>query len=343
MLEDAHFQAPAPALYDYDAFLSYRRRDGELFARWLRTKLLRYRLPPVLARGRKPLRVYFDRSYERANEDFWKHNIENALRRSRYLIVIITPLVFQPRSDGSQNWVEREIEFFSSLPQGRNILVANSSRKTDGQLPRGLRERFPNICVTDFRAAGRLIAHESALTLLASLYEIPDTEMPLFRQEEKHRKQRAIRMVSSAVLVTVIILVGIALFIRHTFKVQEDNAAYFRHMAEADARRRFLLQLRLAVANLNSEARARSLAQERRDPAPPFDLRLDDARVRVGEFLPAIARLSGESNGKWQELHDHIVTFLKTTKHTETFTIDGFAQFGIIDKDINELLNEIRD
>jgi hypothetical protein len=67
--------------YQYDLFISYRRKDGRLFADWLRRQLLGFRLPDALAQLRdRPLRIYQDTAYERATEDFWQHSIEPALR-----------------------------------------------------------------------------------------------------------------------------------------------------------------------------------------------------------------------------------------------------------------------
>src|SRR6478609_6569868 len=99
----------------YDAFISYRRSDGSTISSWLRNTLQSYKLPTALAAGRNNLRIYLDTAFERANEDFWANNIEPSLRKSRYLIVIATLDTLRPRSDGQQNWVQREIEFFLKL------------------------------------------------------------------------------------------------------------------------------------------------------------------------------------------------------------------------------------
>ena len=91
-------------LHDYDAFISYRRRDGGRLANWIRIQLQKYRLPVQLGEERKKtLKIYLDTAFERATEDFWKNSIEPALQRSRFLIVVCTESLNQPRMDGTKN------------------------------------------------------------------------------------------------------------------------------------------------------------------------------------------------------------------------------------------------
>ena len=71
---------PIPSRFDFDAFVCYRRLDGTSVAFWLVRKLRAYRLPKALAAGRAPLRVYIDRTYARANDDFWEQNVLPAHR-----------------------------------------------------------------------------------------------------------------------------------------------------------------------------------------------------------------------------------------------------------------------
>ncbi|HXU81739.1 MAG TPA: hypothetical protein VN914_10110, partial [Polyangia bacterium] len=51
----------APRSFEYDAFISYRRLDGTLTARWLRHRLQAFKLPTgVEGHGHRPLRCYLD-------------------------------------------------------------------------------------------------------------------------------------------------------------------------------------------------------------------------------------------------------------------------------------------
>src|SRR3712207_2483414 len=90
--------------YDYDAFISYRRRDAAALARWLRDRLKRFRLPREVLQllpwskqelHKRGLRIWLDKAYEKSSDDFLTKKIFPALDRSARLIVISTPSVFQ--------------------------------------------------------------------------------------------------------------------------------------------------------------------------------------------------------------------------------------------------------
>jgi WD40 repeat protein len=226
-----------PPGFDFDAFISYRRIDGTGAARWLRASLGSYRLPAALGEGRTPLKTYLDTAFERASEDFWASNIEPALRRSRFLIVVVTPSVFEPRADGAPGWVEREIELFLSLPHGRkNILMVTAGGNPISRLPEALQGTHPRIGVVDlsgveqwWNVARRTTMRDRMLTLVASIYGIADTDMPLLRQEEERRKRlRALRFASVS---TVLVIVFAALLV--IALVQWKQAATERTAAQA--------------------------------------------------------------------------------------------------------------
>jgi hypothetical protein len=200
--------------YDYNAFISYRRSDGSAIANWLRRKLQNYVLAAELATGRKKLRLYLDTAFERANENFWTNNIEPALRSSQYLIVIATPDSMRPRSNGLQNWVEREIEFFRKLPQGRNVLVVRAKGKIDDELPARLLQDFPQISVVDMTSFTPLIdgfitratLRDHVLTILGTLHGIDALQMPMLRMEDVRKaRSAAIRLTMTALTLLVLI------------------------------------------------------------------------------------------------------------------------------------------
>ena len=239
----------------YDLFICYRRGDGLLFANWLRRKLLAYRLPRSLDKldGRR-LRVYQDKAYERATEDFWKNTVIPALQESRYLGVVVTSAAMEPRSDGQPNWVEREIAAFSALPQGSNIFILNGIETTSDRLPGALEEKFPHIQRVDLRGLRPLwkwllrrnSLGDSLLTVVATLYDALPEEMPILRQEEERRKRRTAWATASVSFLLLVIMGGLAL----GWRSQRDEARHEREIAVA---RQLAAQASLLVRDNPSE------------------------------------------------------------------------------------------
>jgi tetratricopeptide (TPR) repeat protein len=183
---------------DYDAFITYRRSDGNTVARWLRRELEGFRVPKPLRDtfGRR-LRIYLDTAYERGTSDFYEQNIKPALTSSRFLLVVATPDAMR-RPNGADDWIEREVMDFAAGPNGSNVIAIRAVGEFDAPLPADLNRRFPNIEIVDLRGASRfwfLNLHRAArlsaekLKLVAPLLDIPRDQMPALRQEEEKRQQ----------------------------------------------------------------------------------------------------------------------------------------------------------
>jgi dipeptidyl aminopeptidase/acylaminoacyl peptidase len=213
--------------YRYDAFISYRRSDGSNLAVWLRHTLQDYVLPVGLSGNRKKLKIYLDTAYERANEDFWTNNIAPELERSRYLIVVITPSALQRRADGEKNWVDREIEFFLTLPQRRNILVAGAKGDLT-ELPGRLLEHFPHISIVDFRAFSplvdrlylRALLRQHVVKFLGTLHNIESQQMSELREEAARRARNRAAWLTTIIITAFALISGFAV----TAIVQRNNA-----------------------------------------------------------------------------------------------------------------------
>ena len=103
---------------EYDAFVSYRRSDGNKVARWLRRELQAFRLPGSLGgRFNRQLRVYLDTAYERGPSDFYELNIKPAVLSSRFLLVVATPDALGRL--GGEDWIVREVSDFVAGPMAR--------------------------------------------------------------------------------------------------------------------------------------------------------------------------------------------------------------------------------
>ena len=102
----------------YDAFLSYRRKDGLALASWLRSQLLGFRLSAGLHAadsGRvidasERLRIFLDVAYQKASVDFFDAWIKPNLARARHLVIVVTPSLKDALPDGKRHWVDLELD-----------------------------------------------------------------------------------------------------------------------------------------------------------------------------------------------------------------------------------------
>jgi WD40 repeat protein len=226
----------------YDAFVSYRRSDGRIFTKWLRGVLESYRLPKSLKAPHKQLRIYVDTAFERP-VDFWKDNIEPSLSRSRFLLVVVTESVFLARPDGSPNWVVREIEYFTDLPQGADVVAIILGGEPDGPLPGNLRDRFPRLHVLDmsrFRPGPwayltRWKIRDELIPVIGTLHNIPIEDTPRLRQEHERRQRATAWGVAAISMLLVLVLAVFALYAFHQRNVAikaERNELMEQQIAE---------------------------------------------------------------------------------------------------------------
>lgn len=213
--------------YLYDAFISYRRSDGEQAARWLRRALTSFRIPRRPRQGsERRFKIYLDTAYERGAFDFYEQNVKPALLSSRHLIVVASPNAVQRGSAGN-DWIVREVNDFLAHSAPDRLIAVRGVGDLVGPLPAGLDQRFPLIEIIDLREAhffafmnpfrlARLSSEK--LKIVATLMNILPQDMPLLRKEEEWRQQLrlgAIVGTTTAVLVAVSLLSAFALQSRY--------------------------------------------------------------------------------------------------------------------------------
>ncbi|WP_150117419.1 hypothetical protein [Microvirga vignae] len=196
-------------IHTYDAFISSRRAQGGRVALWLSRRLEQFRaskdllaqLPPTLCGDlQKPHRIFVDTRHERSNRDFWDQQIVPALNSSRRLIVISTADAFEPQSDGSPKWVEREIEvYWEQFRDPGRIFVVLAPGAPEGRYPGELSNISKRWDWADLRTykhlywlmSGRTRSLEDAISkLIAGIFDIPAELVPVLRQEERRRHSR---------------------------------------------------------------------------------------------------------------------------------------------------------
>jgi signal transduction histidine kinase len=107
---------------------------------------------------------------------------------------------------------------------------------------------------------------------------------------------------------------------------------------------KLLASFRIALANLNTEARDRDAAITRHELRPPFDLRLSTARNEVNLLLRRCDRAGFAQSDKWRAFRPHLDSYLATTDDAELYNQHGFDEYrGLapeLDVIIDDTLNE---
>src|SRR3954447_1547535 len=129
---------PAEPGCRYAAFISYRHAPADRrWAMWVHRALETYRVPKRVQRtaGLPPRvgRCFRDEEELAASADL-PAEIDEALRQSKYLIVVCSPRT--PQSE----WVNREVERFREMGRGDRILALLTEAEPADSFPRALRE-----------------------------------------------------------------------------------------------------------------------------------------------------------------------------------------------------------
>ncbi|MGA7415037.1 MAG: hypothetical protein WBW33_31495, partial [Bryobacteraceae bacterium] len=313
--------------FQYDIFISYRRRDAAVFASWLRKSLSGMRIPAPFA-GLDPLRIYLDIAHDRVTLDFWDDNIAPALSRSRFLLIVGTPSVHEPDTPESPNWVRREMALFASLDQQSNLIVVlpNEELPNKGptnRVPEEVLRLYPRLHYVEFQAFGwsllqrltRYFERQEALaralsSVAGTPLDIAPEAMPAFREEQERARVRRLTLFIAILSAVILMLVGVTVWAltEQTRALRgEAEATKQRNTAQANERTANTEKKRAdektseALANLELAqarervARSRALAiraaEER--PHPETSLLLGLAAIRADRTFEAESTLLG--------------------------------------------------
>lgn len=101
-----------------------------------------------------------------------------------------------------------------------------------------------------------------------------------------------------------------------------------------------LLQIRLAVTKLDSEARLRAQADARRELKPPFEIRLNTARSELKQLLRELEGPPLASDPVWNKFRNDLNDYVTATEDLRRYSLEGFGKFDVVDKEVNRLLAE---
>jgi tetratricopeptide (TPR) repeat protein len=215
--------------YRYWAFISYSSKD-KAWGRWLHRAIETYGIPaqlvshPTPAGHPAPRRfhpLFRDRDELPASADLGAQ-IEEALRASRYLIVVCSRHAAQSR------WVNKEIETFQKFDRhGRILAIIVDGEPNAGDerecFPPALRQFEPIAADARPQGDGKTNAK---LRLLAGMLGV---SFDALKQRDAHRQIRRLQLAVSAALLVVISLAGMAWYSNH----QRIKAVKARQQAES--------------------------------------------------------------------------------------------------------------
>ena len=220
---------PAPLSLEpvlkYWAFISYSQRDKE-WSSWLHRSIETYRVPSRLVgrdsrNGKVPSRLFpvFRDREELPTSANLGANLEEALRGSRYLIVLCSP------NSAASHWVNEEIRSFKAMGREDHILclVIDGEPNATDKPNCGLPECFPEAVRFKVGADGKLstertepiaadarpgkdVRSDALLKILAGLLGVGFDEL---RQRNNERRRRQRLTAAAGVLVILAMLAGI--------------------------------------------------------------------------------------------------------------------------------------
>lgn len=118
-----------------------------------------------------------------------------------------------------------------------------------------------------------------------------------------------------------------------------DDVSYRAHDSDLQhsARVSLLLNLRLALNKVDNEARSVHEAESRRELAPPFEIRLNDARGELIDLLKQVDRPPLSDKPEWVKLRNDIKAYSELTRDTRRYSLEGFAKIRAVDEELNAL------
>lgn len=105
-----------------------------------------------------------------------------------------------------------------------------------------------------------------------------------------------------------------------------------------------LLDLRIAVFNLNNEARLRDAAVARREFTPSLDVRVDSARDEVRALHRSLGPPPINVNeADWNKLKTDLQAYIDITRDRREYNLGGFDKYKPLNDDLNKLLPEAKE
>ncbi len=145
-------------------------------------------------------------------------------------------------------------------------------------------------------------------------------------------------IVGFALLLTVILVLG-RISVNRLEQVSSDILNLERGYA---GKLSILLELRMALTNLNNEARARGRAEGEPEPIVPmpYAIRMRRVRGEVEKVLPRFEHLPLAQTDKGRTFRRELDEYFAVTEDNTRYSLEGFEKFRTVDATLNGMLRE---
>ncbi|HKE58268.1 MAG TPA: hypothetical protein VKB46_16260, partial [Pyrinomonadaceae bacterium] len=168
---------------------------------------------------------------------------------------------------------------------------------------------------------------------------IPAAQDPLRPVEGTKARTREYAPAISLLVIGFLLLLGLILglglkSVSQMDEVSSQGGEFERNLA---ARTSLLLNLRLALSQVDNEARARHQAESRREILLPFETRLDAARDDVNNRLKQLDKPPLSDDPGWQKFKQDVQAYIEVTKDLRRYSLEGFERFRTVNGQIDNL------
>jgi signal transduction histidine kinase len=190
-------------------------------------------------------------------------------------------------------------------------------------------KRFSRSPTTDTEAVYRRLPDpdsgkkQNAANIRARAREIAPTALPL--------------LIGFALLLVVTLTLGV-LSVR---RMEEVSSSAKELQQQHSARTGLLLKLRLALTELNNEARNRHDAESRRELKPPFYFPLGKAREEVVKLMRELDAPPLADDPTWQRFRQDLQSFVEVTEDLRRYSLEGYSKFAIVSREVDALLAQL--
>ena len=128
--------------------------------------------------------------------------------------------------------------------------------------------------------------------------------------------------------------------VRSVNQLDQLNAAARELSSDHSSRMTVLLDLRLAVNNLDNAARQRHSEESRGIFTVPLEARLDKASDEVKKVLDTLDRPNVAEKPAWRKMRTDLHTYLDVAQDRRRYSLEGYRAFQTVDSELHALFRE---